>query len=85
MKTTEIQFAPVTTEKSVMLIEKENVLTFLVEMRDSKEEIKKQFEEIFEVKIEKIRTLIRANKKYVYIKLNKKFPAIDLATKLGVI
>lgn len=80
-----IQFKPVTTEKAVMLIEKDNVLTFIISMKYNKEEIKKEFEELFDVKIEKIRTLIRDNKKTVLIKLKKQFPAIDLATKIGII
>ena len=75
---------PVATEKAVMMIESQNTLTFSVDMRKSKDEIKKEIEEIFNVKIHKIRTLIRNNKKTAYIQLKKEFPAIDLATKLGM-
>jgi large subunit ribosomal protein L23 len=75
---------PITTEKAVMLIEAQNVLTFKTEKNKTKEQIKKEIEELFEVKIEKIRTLIRGNKKYAYVKLKKEFPALDLATKLGL-
>ena len=85
MKTAGIQFKPVTTEKAVMLVEKSNVLAFIVSMKYSKEEIKKQFEEIFDVKVKKVRSLNHGNKKHVYIQLKKEFPAIDLATKIGVI
>ena len=76
---------PITTEKAVMMIERENVLTFRTDKKTSKNEIKKEIEELFKIKIEKIRTLIRGNKKYAYIKLKKDFPAIDVATKLGLI
>ncbi|MBU2562634.1 MAG: 50S ribosomal protein L23 [Nanoarchaeota archaeon] len=76
---------PIITEKAVMMIEAQNVLTFVTNMKKSKEDIKKEVEELFEVKVEKIRTLIRNNKKYVYVKLKQNFPAIDLATKLGLI
>jgi large subunit ribosomal protein L23 len=76
---------PVVTEKAVMAIERENVLTFQTEMKKTKEELKKEIEELFDVKIQSIRTLIRNNKKYVFIKLKKEFPAIDVATKLGLI
>jgi large subunit ribosomal protein L23 len=76
---------PLTTEKAVMLIESQNILTFKTEKERSKPEIKKEIEELFDVKVEKIRVLIRSNKKYVYAKLKKEFPAIDLATKLGMI
>ncbi len=75
---------PIVTEKAVMMIEAQNVLTFETEKNKTKQEIKKEIEEMFEVKVDKIRTLIRDNKKYVYVKLNKKFLAIDLATKLGL-
>jgi large subunit ribosomal protein L23 len=75
---------PITTEKAVMLIESQNILTFLTDKEKTKEEIKKELEELFEIKIERIRTLIRNNKKYAYVKLKKEFPAIDLATKLGL-
>lgn len=80
-----IHFKPITTEKAVMLIERDNVLTVATSMKHSKEEIKKQFEDLFEVKVEKVRTLIRNNRKIVKVKLKKEFPAIDLATKIGLI
>jgi len=76
---------PIVTEKAVMMIEAQNILTFKLEKIKTKPEIKKEIEEIFEVKVEKVKTLIRGNQKYAYVKLNKKFPAIDLATKLGLI
>ncbi len=75
---------PLTTEKAVIKIESENVLTFIVDINKTKDEIKKEIEKLFEVKVEKIRTLIRDNKKYAYVKLKKDFLAIDLATKLGI-
>jgi len=75
---------PLVTEKAVRLIEAENTLVFEFDKRKTKTEIKKQIEEILEVKVDKIRTLVRDNKKYVYVKLNKKNLAIDLATKLGL-
>ncbi|MAG79150.1 50S ribosomal protein L23 [Candidatus Pacearchaeota archaeon] len=75
---------PLATEKAVMMIESQNVLTFKTDKNKTKEQIKNEIEDLFEVKIEKIRTLIRGNKKYAYIKLKKEFPAIDLATKLGL-
>lgn len=76
---------PVSTEKAIRLIEAENTLIFEVDRRLTRTEIKKQIEESFNVKVEKIRICIRLNKKYAYTKLNKKNPAIDVATKLGMI
>lgn len=75
---------PIATEKAVMKIETENILTFEIEKDLTKAEIKKEIEDLFKVKVERIRTLIKGNKKYAYVKLNKDNPAIDLATKLGL-
>lgn len=76
---------PISTEKAVMMIEKDNLLTFSTDLDQTKDLIKKEIEELFEVKVEKIRTLNKKNKKYCYVKLNKKNPAIDVASKLGMI
>jgi len=35
--------------------------------------------------VNSINTLIKLNKKFAYVKLNAKNPAIDIATKLGMI
>ncbi len=74
----------ISTEKAVMKIEAENVLTFETEMGNTKEEIKKEIEESFDVKVNKIRSLIQGNRKIAYVKLNKNNLAMDIATKLGV-
>lgn len=73
------------TEKAVMKIEAENTLTFETSKIKTKDEIKKEIEEMFKVKVDKIRTQIRNNKKYSYVKLNNANPAIDIATTMGVI
>ncbi len=76
---------PVTSEKAVKMIETDNTLLFEVERRERKEDIKKEVEILFNVKVAKVRSLIRKNKKLAYVKLNKKNPAIDVATKVGMI
>ncbi len=76
---------PIVTEKAVMAIETQNVLTFVTEKEKTKTEIKKEIADLFNVKIDSIKTHIRGNKKYVHVKLKKEFPAIDIATKLGLI
>ena len=75
---------PIVTEKAVMIIESQNVLSFRTDKSRTKEQIKKEIEGLFDVKIEKVRTLIKGNQKYAYVKLKKEFPAINLATKLGL-
>ena len=72
------------TEKIVRQIEAENVLAFIVATSATKTEIKKEVETLFNVKVAKVRTLIRQNKKTAYVKLKSEFAAGDLATKLGL-
>jgi len=76
---------PITTEKAVRLIELNNTIVVEANLKDRKEKIKKEFEEMFKVKVDTINTLIHANKKIAYLRLNAKNPAIDVATKLGMI
>lgn len=76
---------PLVTEKAVMMIEMNNTLSFKVDKATTKTELKKQIEELFDVKVDKIKTQIRNNQKHAYVKLKKEFPAIDVATKLGII
>ena len=75
---------PIVTEKAVMMIERDNTLTFQTSITAIKKEIKEELEELLKVKVDKIRTLIRHNKKYVYVKLKGDTLAIDIATKLGL-
>ena len=76
---------PVTSEKAVKMIELENTLLFETERRENKLSIKKEVESVLNVKVASVRTLIQNNKKFAYVKLNKENPAIDVATKLGMI
>lgn len=76
---------PVTSEKAVKLIDTENTLLFAIERRAKKMDIKKDVESLFAVKVIAVRTLIRDNQKYAYVRLAKENPAVDVATKLGMI
>lgn len=81
---TGIILKPVMTEKAVMMIEKDNTLTFQTSIRKDKKELKSEIEYLFDVKVEKIRTLIKGNKKYIYAKLKGDLLAVDVATKIGL-
>ena len=73
------------TEKSTRLMESENKLVFLVDKKATKATIKKEIEEMFKVKIVKVNTMIGPDaKKKAYVTFSDKTPAIDLATKLGL-
>lgn len=76
---------PLSTEKSIRLMESENKLIFIVDRKATKPEIKEDIEKTFNVKIKNVRTLITPEgTKKAYIKFSDETPAIDLATKLGL-
>jgi len=75
---------PLSTEKSLKIMEAENRLIFIVDLKASKPEIKKEFEEMFKVKVIKVNTSIQKGRKKAYIKLAPNNPAIDIATQLGM-
>lgn len=76
---------PITSEKAVRMLDLDNILFFEIERKANKEKIKKEVEKSFDVKVDKVRTFIRQNKKFAYVKLDKSNLAIDVATKLGMI
>ena len=72
------------TEKIVRQIEIDNVLVFVVDRAVSKQDVREEVEDLFGVKVEKVRTHTLKNKKLAYVKLKSEFPAVDVATKLGM-
>jgi len=77
---------PVSSEKALSLIEKENVITLIVDRRVNKKIIKEAVEKIFGVKVVSVRTLVtRDGEKKAYIKLSKEYKASDIATRLGML
>jgi large subunit ribosomal protein L23 len=76
---------PVVTEKAVAMIENENKLTFIVDKRATKQDIKRAVEEMFEVKVEKVNTLVtmRGEKK-AYVKLKPEYSASEVAARIGL-
>ncbi len=72
------------TEKLVRQIESDNILAFIVDRAISKKEVKDEVENLFDVKVAKVRTHTLKNKKIAYVKLKADYPAVDVATKLGM-
>jgi large subunit ribosomal protein L23 len=76
---------PLSTEKSIRLMEAENKLIFVVDLKAKKEEIKKAIEKTFKVKVEKVTTFVTPKgQKRAYVKLSPETPALDVATDLGL-
>jgi len=76
---------PLTTEKAIKMIEIENKIVFVVDRKASKAEIAKAAKDNFGAKVKKVNVQIRDNKKIAFIELGPESPAIDIATKLGLI
>lgn len=76
---------PVQSEKALSLIDKQNILTFIVDINATKSDIKQAVEYLFNVKVEYVRTLITPKgEKKAYVKLKPEFKATEIATKLGI-
>jgi large subunit ribosomal protein L23 len=78
--------SPYVTEKVTAMIDNNNTLEFLVNMRSTKPEIKKALEELYDVEVLSVRTMItsRGEKKAV-VKLARENAANELATRLGLL
>ncbi|BAA79141.2 50S ribosomal protein L23P [Aeropyrum pernix K1] len=86
MKPEEVIIRVYVTEKTTRMLEEENTLTFIVRREATKNDVKRAVEQLFGVKVEKVRTLItpRGYKK-AYVKLAPEYKALDVATKLGAV
>jgi large subunit ribosomal protein L23 len=75
----------VITQDTVPLVERENKLVFIVDIRADKKMIKNAVEQLYEVRVEKVNTLItpRGEKK-AFVTLKPEFKASELAVKLGI-
>jgi large subunit ribosomal protein L23 len=77
---------PLMTEVASRLLETENKLIFIVSLRSRKGEIKRAVEELYDVKVEKVNTLITAQgTKKAFVKLHPDYKAVDVAIKLGIL
>lgn len=76
---------PISTEKSIRLMESENKLVFIVDKKANKSQIKSEIERLFKVKVKNVNTLITPKGiKRAYVQFNEENPAIDVATELGL-
>lgn len=77
---------PLSTEKSIRLVEYENKLVFVVDRKATKSDIKKAVETLFKVKVVKVNLQNSINgEKKAYVKLSKENLASDVGADLGMI
>jgi len=82
----EIILYPLMTEAASLMVEKENKLVFVVNLKAGKNDVKKAVEELYEVKVEKINLLITPQgEKKAFVKLHPDYKAADVAIKLGIL
>ncbi|OKY78888.1 MAG: Ribosomal protein L23 [Candidatus Methanohalarchaeum thermophilum] len=76
---------PLVTEKTTRLMEENNTLTFVVDIDSKKPQIKNAIEETYDVKVEKVNSMITSKgKKKVYVKLAPEFDAEEIAGRIGI-
>ncbi|HLD84085.1 MAG TPA: 50S ribosomal protein L23 [archaeon] len=74
------------TEKAVQLIERENKMVFVVDIKAEKDGVKKSVESMFGTPVVSVRTSIdQKRRKRAYVKFKNEGAAGDIAIKLGII
>ncbi len=86
MEPAQVIVRPHLTEKSLMLAEKNNVLTLIVAREANKKQIKEAVEKLFGVKVARVDTLITpTGDKKAYVKLEPEYNAADVLSRMGVL
>ncbi len=88
----EVLLHPYVTEKSlnflsgtpVQNLKDGNRIEFVVKRTATKHDIRKAFEQMFEVKVDNVRTFIRKDGKHAIVKLKPEFSAEDIGMRIGV-
>jgi large subunit ribosomal protein L23 len=74
------------TESASLMVEKNNKLVFIVNLKAGKSDVKKAVEELYDVKVAKINMLITPQgEKKAFVKLAPEYKASDVAIKLGIL
>ncbi|NCN65351.1 MAG: 50S ribosomal protein L23 [Candidatus Altiarchaeum hamiconexum] len=76
---------PLMGEKAVNLREKNNTLSFAVDIKATKEQIKEELEKDYRIKVIKVNTIIIHGMKKAYTKLMPEYSAVDIASRFGAI
>jgi len=77
---------PLMTEVASRILEAENKLVFVVNIKASKADIKRAVEELYEVRVEKVNVAITPKGlKKAFVKLQPDYKAVDVAIKLGIL
>jgi len=82
----EVVLYPLMTESASLMVEKENKLAFMVNLKASKSDVKRAVEQMYEVKVESVNTQVTpTGEKKAFVKLHPDYRAADVAIKLGIL
>ena len=77
---------PIMTEVTSRLIETENKLVFITDLKARKRDIRRAVEELYEVKVRDVNVLITRNgEKKAFVRLEPEYSATDVAIRLGIL
>lgn len=77
---------PLSSEKSIRMMESQNKLMFIVAQNATKPQIKEALQTLFKAKINSVNTqILPTGEKQAIVQFTKETPAIDIATNMGLI
>jgi len=86
MDPNDVIFYPLMTESASLMVEKDNKLIFIVNLKAGKNDVKRAVEQLYEVKVDKVTVLVTPQgEKKAFVKLNPEYKASDVAIKLGIL
>lgn len=86
MDAQDVVMYPLMTEVASRILEAENKLVFVVNIKASKDDIRRAIEELYEVRVEKVNVAITPKGlKKAFVKLHPDDKAVDVAIKLGIL
>jgi large subunit ribosomal protein L23 len=82
----EVILYPLMTEAASLMVEKENKLVFIVDLKANKTDVKKAVEKLYDVRVDQVNTQTTSSgEKKAFVKLHPDFKAADVAIKLGIL
>jgi large subunit ribosomal protein L23 len=86
MDVNEVISYPLMTESASLMVEKDNKLIFIVNLKAGKADVKNAVEQLYAVKVKKVNLLITSQGvKKAFVKLTPEYRASDVAIKLGIL
>jgi len=86
MDSNDVIYYPLMTESASLMVEKDNKLLFIVNLKAGKTDVKRAVEQLYEVKVHKVTVLITPQgEKKAFVKLKPEYKASDVAIKLGIL